>query len=344
VSRFADILDQKQAVDWLQLAYEADRLPHGLVFAGPVGVGKATTATALGALVLCENPKGNDSCGKCDSCRVLVAGNHPDFRVITKELIRSYDRTGESKAVEFSIDVIRPELVERAGRKSVLGRGKVFVIERAELMTAGAQNAMLKTLEEPAEKTVIILLTDQPAYLLPTIRSRCQLVRFAPLPVAMVQKQLEKRGIDAMTASSAAKLAEGSLGVAIQWIEDGVVKLAEELIARLDALAKGQPLAGLADWLKKSADAYAEQQLKRDELASKAQASRDGLAVYLRISAEHFRRLLESSDDPDHLERAATAIDAINRAEQYLDAYVNTPLVLQQLTLSLEGAFQLLNH
>ena len=339
--RFADILDQTQAVDWLQRAYEADRLPHGLIFAGPAGVGKGTTATSLGALVLCENPKGTDSCGKCDSCRVLAAGNHPDFRVIAKELIRCYDRTGESKAVEFSIDVIRPELVERAGRKSVLGRGKVFVIERAELMTAGAQNAMLKTLEEPAEKTVIILLTDQPAYLLPTIRSRCQLVRFAPLPVAMVQKQLEKRGIDAKTASSAARLTEGSLGVAIQWIEDGVVKLAEELITRLDALATGQPLVGLADWLRKSADAYAEQQLKRDELASKAQASRDGLAVSLRIAAEYFRRLLESSDDPGQLERAATAIDAITRAEQYLDSYVNTPLVLQQLTLALEGAFEL---
>ena len=121
MKRFADILDQKQAVQWLQRAYEADRLPHGLIFAGPTGVGKATTAAALGALVLCENPKGNDSCGQCDSCRVLAAGNHPDFRVITKELIRSYDRSGESKAVEFSIDVIRPELVERAGRKSVLG-------------------------------------------------------------------------------------------------------------------------------------------------------------------------------------------------------------------------------
>src|SRR5262245_44742733 len=117
--RFANILDQTRALEWLQRAYEADRLPHGLIFAGPTGVGKATTAAALGALLLCENPKGNDSCGKCDSCHAIAAGTHPDFRVITKELIRSYDRSGESKAVEFSIQVIRPELVERAGRKSV---------------------------------------------------------------------------------------------------------------------------------------------------------------------------------------------------------------------------------
>jgi len=339
MNRFADILDQTAAVKWLQSAYAADRLPHGLIFAGPAGVGKGTTAAALGALVLCENPKNNDSCGKCDSCRVLAAGNHPDYRVIFKELIRSYDKTGESKAVEFSIDVIRPELVERAGRSSVLGRGKVFVIERAELMTIGAQNAMLKVLEEPAEKTVIILLTDQPALLLPTIRSRCQLVRFAPLPEEMVRKELEKRGIDKRTAVSAATLTEGSLGLALQWIQDGVVTLAAELNGKLDAVVKGAPATGLADWLRKAADAYAEQQLKRDELASKAQAARDGLAVYLRIAAEHFRKLLESRENPDELERAATAIDAITRAEQYLDSYVNTPLVLQQLTLALEGAF-----
>src|SRR3982751_999094 len=106
-SLFSNIFGQQAAIDWLQQAYLADRLPHGLIFAGPVGVGKATTAAALGALLLCENPKNDDSCGKCDSCRVLAAGNHPDFRVITKELIRQYDRSGTSKAVEFSIDVIR---------------------------------------------------------------------------------------------------------------------------------------------------------------------------------------------------------------------------------------------
>src|SRR5438270_13955942 len=98
---FANILDQKQAVEWLQRAYEADRLPDGMIFAGPVGVGKATTAAALAALVLCEQPKTNDACGQCDSCRVLVADNHPDLRGLTKELIRQHDKTGESKAVEF---------------------------------------------------------------------------------------------------------------------------------------------------------------------------------------------------------------------------------------------------
>src|SRR4030095_13829874 len=102
------------------------------------------------------------------------------------------------------------------------GRGKAFVIEQAELMTAGAQNAMLKTLEEPSQRTSIILLTDQPGCLLPTIRSRCQFVRFAPLPVDLVRKELEKRGIDKKTAQSASQLSDGSLGIALKWIADGV--------------------------------------------------------------------------------------------------------------------------
>src|SRR6185295_1770830 len=110
--------------------------------------------------------------------------------VITKELIRYHDRTGKSKGINLSIDVIRPELIEPAGRKAVMGRGKVFVIEQADLMTAQSQNALLKTLEEPAGRTLIILLTDQPGGLLPTIRSRCQTVRFAPLDAKVVEREL----------------------------------------------------------------------------------------------------------------------------------------------------------
>jgi hypothetical protein len=164
-------------------------------------------------------------------------------------------------------------------------------------------------------------------------------VRFAPLPESLVQGELEKRGIEKRTAATAARLSDGSLGIAIKWIEDGVVALAGELIEQLDRVIEGKPLVSLADWLKKAADVYADAQLKRDELSSKAQAARDGLAVYLRIAAEHFRGLLETAADADELERAASAIDAIARAEQYLDSYVNTPLVLQQLALAMEEAF-----
>jgi DNA polymerase-3 subunit delta' len=337
---FDDIFGQDQAVEFLRQAYRAGRLPHGLIFAGPVGVGKATTAAALGELFLCETPKSDaTACGKCDSCRLFEAGNHPDYHVITKELIRYHDKTGKSKGIDLSIHVIRPELIDKAALKPAMNVGKVFVIEQAELMNPQAQNAMLKTLEEPAGRAVIILLTDQPDALLPTIRSRCQLVRFASLAESQVRAELVKRGIDKQMAAQAAALSDGSLGLAIKWIEDGVVAASADLFERLDAIEAGGGSGDLPDWIRKAADAYAEKQLARDSLGSKDQANREGLALYLRLASQQFRGRLAEQTDPEVLERMCSAIDAIVQADEYLDANVTVALVFQQLSIALERAF-----
>ena len=336
VIRLSDIFGQDDAIAWLRRAVESDRLPHGLMFAGPTGVGKATTARALAAGFLCGKPNGADACGACESCRVMAAGTHPDFHEIVKEHIRYYDKTGKSKGISLSIDVVRPELIEPAGRKPAMGRGKAFVIEQADLMQPNAQNAMLKTLEEPAGRTLIVLLTDQPGALLPTIQSRCQLVQFASLDESLVRRELEKHKIDKKTAADAAALAGGSLGVALKWIEDGVIDPARDLVAQVDAMLRGNPPDDLPDWLKKAADAYAEKQLERDELASKDQANREGLILYLHVAATRFRKRLAETSDPDELDRACTAIEVLARAEEYLDANVNVALTLQQLAVTLE--------
>jgi DNA polymerase III subunit delta' len=333
---FTHILGQDPAIAWLRSAYLADRLPHGLIFAGPVGVGKATTARAMAALFLCENPDETKPCGKCESCRVFDSGTHPDCHVITKELIRYHDKTGKSKGIDLSIHVLRPELIEPAGRKAVMGRGKVFVVEQAELMNPQAQNALLKTLEEPAGRTLIVLLTDQPGAMLQTIRSRCQVVRFTALDEAVVREGLRNRKVDPTLADRAADLSRGSLGVALKWIEDGVIEPAGELAGQVDAAFEGKPPPDLPGWFKKAAEAYAQKQLDRDELASKDQATREGLSLYLMIAGERFRRRLAEAAGPAELERACAAIDAIARAESYLDANVNTAIALQQLALALE--------
>ena len=332
-----DIFGQDAAIEWLRRAYRAERLPHGMVFAGPVGVGKATTARAMAALLLCEHPR-EAACGKCESCRVFSAGNHPDYHVLTKELIRFHDKTGKSKGIELSIHVLRPELIDPAGRKPVMGRGKVFVIEQAELMNPQAQNALLKTLEEPAGRTLIVLITDQPGALLPTVRSRCQIVRFGALDRQQVRCELQKRGIDAKTAAGAAELAGGSIGLALKWIEDEVVAPAGELIGQVDGALDGRPPPDLPGWFRTAADAYAQKQLERDELASKDQATREGLTLYLMIAGDRIRGRLSERNEPGELERACAAIEAIARAETYLDANVNTSVVLQQLSVALEGS------
>jgi DNA polymerase III delta' subunit len=333
-----DILDQPAAVEQLRRAHGSDRLPHGMVFAGPAGVGKATTAGVLGSLFLCEHPQADQPCGRCDSCRAMAAGAHPDYHVVTKELIRVYDSSGKSKAVQFSIDVIRPEVVEKAARGSILNRGKVFLIEQADLLTPGAQNALLKTLEEPAGRTLVILNTDAPDQLLPTIRSRCQTVRFGEMSPATVVRELQRRGLPAAAATDAARVAGGSLGLALRWAEDGVVVAAGELTDQLDGLFAGRPADALADWFKSAADGYAAKQLERDELGSKDAATREGLGLFLRLAADRIRGRLRADTDADQLERACSAIDAIVRAERYLDANVNVGLVFLQLSQALSAA------
>lgn len=336
---FDDILGQEPVIAWLRGAYLADRVPHGLIFSGPIGVGKATTAAALAALWLCEKPRSDTPCGKCESCRAISASQHPDYHVIYKELIRQYDKTGKSKAVDLSINVIRNELAEKASRKTVLGRGKVFVIEQAELMSREAQNAMLKTLEEPAGRTLIILLTDSPGVLLPTIRSRCQSVVFVALDEKLVCSELIKRGIDARGATEAAKFAAGSLGAALAWLADGVVDNAQQMVEVLDRIVSGESASELGAMLKKFADDFAEKQLKRDELASKDQAARQGLALYLKLAGDHLRRRIRVLEDGDRIETVCAAIDALVRAERDLDMNITVSLVFRQLSVSMDDAF-----
>src|SRR5207245_1224278 len=207
MTSLSDIFGQDTAINWLSQAYAEDRLPHGLIFSGPAGVGKATTARALAAVFLCEKPKpGNPPtpCGKCPSCTLFATDNHPDLHVIYKELIRL--SKPDSVAKDLAVDVMRDYLLIPAGRKPNMGRGKVFIVQQAQLMNAQAQTACLKTLEEPEGRALIILLTDQVNCLLPTVRSRCQTVNFGCLPEPLVRNELETRGLHktdtADTASS----------------------------------------------------------------------------------------------------------------------------------------------
>jgi hypothetical protein len=148
---------------------------------------------------------------------------------------------------------------------------------------------------------------------------------------------LVARGIEAKLAQKAARISEGSLGVALRWIEDGIIESVDQLLRQLDEIFAGGPADALPDWFKSAAEAYAEKQLKRDELSSKDQANREGLGLFLRLSANHVRARLRTEVDPDQLENCCALIDAIVRAEGYLDANVNVALTLQQLSLVLSA-------
>jgi DNA polymerase-3 subunit delta' len=364
-----DILGQSSAIDALTESMTSGRLAHSLIFAGPAGVGKSTTAGALAAWWLCPNagaPRAagsrtrkstafsHNACGSCPSCRLIDSGTHPDYHVITRQLIRFHDKTGKSKGIDLSIQVLRPELIEPAGRKSSLGHGKAFIVEEAHLMNAAAQNGILKTLEEPPGSadnwgTLIILLADQPESLLPTIRSRCRIVTFAALETEIVKAGLAQRGIADADAAEAADMSDGSLGGALALIEDGMIAPAKDLCTRLDRLIDATgPVAAddIGELLKSAAEAFGQKRIDKDELASKDAATRQGLATYLHLMSQHLRRRLEtlSAAPPGaagrNLENICRAIDAIALSDRYLDANVNVAVALQQLSATLQGALR----
>ncbi|HEX7374597.1 MAG TPA: DNA polymerase III subunit delta' [Steroidobacteraceae bacterium] len=158
------------AIAHLQTALAGNRLPHGLLLHGPRGVGKEVFASAFAAALFCTH-RGEAlvACGACPECLLSRAGTHPDLHWVT--LLK--DAKGEKEKKAVGVDQIR-RLSELLGMTSMRSGYRVAVIEPAETMTVPAQNALLKTLEEPAPRTVLMLVTARPSGLLATLRSRCQ--------------------------------------------------------------------------------------------------------------------------------------------------------------------------
>lgn len=149
-----------------------NRLPHAMLLTGVAGIGKLRLARALAESLLCQHPENGQACGKCQGCHLSAAGSHPDYQQLLPE--------EAGKAIK--IDQVR-DLVQFASRTPQYGGYRVALIAPAQAMNRNAQNALLKTLEEPGERTLLLLLSDQPARLLATVRSRCQ-QRTLPMPDA----------------------------------------------------------------------------------------------------------------------------------------------------------------
>jgi len=308
-----DVVGQDAAVAQLQRGLASDRLPHALLLAGPAGVGRRTTATALARALLCAEPARRpnagrlaempddlpltQACGRCPDCRLMAAGSHPDFHLVSKELAAFHDDPAvrDRKMQELGIDVVRSFLIEPAGRASTRGRGKVFVVLEAELMSTPAQHALLKTLEEPPPGVTIALLCRTAEQMLATTRSRCAVLRFGPLPRAFVSARLAEAGVSAPEAEFWAAFTGGSVGEALRLAAGGkMYRLKQDLLERLAALGPagdaglGEHLASSADALAKSAVAAAKKQEGSPELA-RTLATRQAAQAILRLIASAFR-------------------------------------------------------
>lgn len=211
------------------------RLAHAYLFVGPSGVGKKLFATELAKALLCERSGGRlEACDQCSSCQLVDAGTHPDLLMASRP---------EEKN-ELPIETIR-ELSEKLYLKPARGGYKIAIIDDADDFNDASANCFLKTLEEPPPKSLLILLATDPDRQLSTIVSRCQVVRFAPLPAGLIAKLLGEQGLDAAKAQRLARISAGSLGLARDLADDAFWKFRNELVndltqPRIDVVAQGR--------------------------------------------------------------------------------------------------------
>jgi DNA polymerase-3 subunit delta' len=215
---------QPRALEILQGAVSRSQVHHAYLFGGPEGSGKELAARLFLQALNCEKQPGI-GCGFCGECTRVATFNHPDLHWIMPEselVARKLLGKGELSAApsrQIKIDQIR-KLMERLAFRALTARRKGAVLLAAETMNVPAQNALLKTLEEPPADTTIILISTAPDALLPTIRSRCLRVPFVPLPIEAVAAEVQKQAkLSPESALRATRLGQGSLQRALEWTE-----------------------------------------------------------------------------------------------------------------------------
>jgi len=215
---FSDIEGHHKPVRIIQQALANKTLAHAYLFSGDAGIGKKLTALALAAAVNCPDAGPGGGCGVCPSCKRISSRTHPDIHMVMSEsedeqLLSTWtSKEVEKASSEIKIDQIR-ELQDGMSLTPSEGGKKVLIVDGAEAMNVAAQNAFLKTLEEPPGESLIIMVSSRPQSLLPTIRSRCQEIRFQPLPrKTLAQALMQRRGLTEEDAWFLAALAQGSIG------------------------------------------------------------------------------------------------------------------------------------
>ncbi len=222
-------------VEQFRRAIARGRLASSFLFAGPAGIGKRTFALKLAQAMLCQTQPDAalDPCGSCPSCAQVTAGTHPDLNVVAKP---------DDKSV-IPVELLigdrehrrREGLCHNIGVKPSMGGRKIAVIDDADYLNAEGANALLKTLEEPPPRSLLILIGTTPAKQLPTIRSRCQLIRFQPLPIETVAALLAVEGLvaDPAEARRLARYSEGSLQRALELADPDLWSFRNTLYERL---------------------------------------------------------------------------------------------------------------
>lgn len=344
------LIGQKQAETMLARAIASERVSHAYLFLGPGASGKTTAAKLFATAMNCENPsEDGDSlaaCGRCKSCRMMEAGSHPEVALVEK---------GSKSGQVISIEQAR-EIRLNAALRPKLGKRRVYIFEEAERLSEPAANALLKTLEEPSETVCLILCAPSPSMVLPTIRSRCQTVRFGLAPAAEIATLLEANGTNTETAMALARASGGRTGLALTWARNPAILEQRRQVLQLfsEALAsqaEGNPTLGagalrLAEQLVKVSSV---REKGEKEEGSATRIAREGLRTQLDLALTFLRdrllltlgaeeSLVQNQDFREALTdlgrnlsrgRALQDVQIVREAQQLLERNV-TPLLIAE--------------
>jgi DNA polymerase-3 subunit delta' len=212
-----DIVGHEWAVQYLRRSLLNERGAHAYLLSGPPQIGKGLLALRLAQRLVCETDN-LDPCLACRACKRVVHDNHPDVRAISLATQQANDKPDAAKSREMKIDTVR-EWQRDIGLRPFEARRRVFILDDAQALTEAASNALLKTLEEPPAYAVLILIAQGSGDLLPTIVSRCRVLRLRPLPRAVVARALQVRNVAAEDAELIAAWSGGRIGWALQAVD-----------------------------------------------------------------------------------------------------------------------------
>ena len=313
------LLGQGEAYARVLAAARTLHLHHGLLVSGARGTGKSTALRAIAQALLCESEDARGACGACAPCHKVESGNHPDLHVLT---------VPEDKQ-DISVEQVRA-LGVTLGRMAVEGRARVAIIDPADRLNEQAQNALLKTLEEPGAETFLLIATRRPEGLLATVRSRTRGLRVAALAPGQVESELSEREIgEPDSRRLAAARAGGSLGLAIELIEEGVSTLHQHLVEFVQRPNDISPITRARDLLEGCPDRKAAQRRLRLVLG----LLRDLLRESLHASLAHPDA---QPYFPDAFTAWAAVIHRLFEAEEDLDLQISPEHVLTHALLRLQ--------
>ena len=328
MANFKDIIGQESIKKHLQTAIKTGNLSHAYIINGEYGSGRQTIASALAKTIQCQSKTDDtDACGVCTSCKQAESHNHPDIKYIT------HDKTS------ISVNDIREQLNNDISIKPYSSEYKIYIIPDANKMTEQAQNALLKTIEEPPVYAIIILLTENCDSLLPTIRSRCVTLTMNPVQKDKICTYLENKfQLEPEQAQIAANYCQGNIGKAIRFASSSdFIEMKNQVLKLLKNL-DSMDIASIIDTIKEFSthkndiNDYLDLMLLwyRDVLMFKVTKDAN-----LLLYSDEYSAISEQATKRDY-ENIENIIAAIDKAKVRLKANVNFDVTIELMILAMK--------